>query len=179
MAAVPITIVGIETKDDGTSGQVTIVGMASLTGLGVGGGPSPGGKPPRPWGPINYPDQGLPGNQPYPDQGLPGNQPYPGQGLPGNQPYPGQGLPGNQPYPDQGLPKPPLSIWGGGGIGDYIDAGLPGLPPKPSEPPPDGGSKPPPPGSQGPVWCYDPDVGWYIGLVPSGGGGKPNPAPGF
>ena len=39
---------------------------------------APGGQPPRPWGPINYPDQGLPGNQPYPDQGLPGNQPYEG-----------------------------------------------------------------------------------------------------
>jgi hypothetical protein len=49
--------------------------------------PPTGGPPPRPWGPINYPDQGLPGPQPgqpprpwgpinYPDQGLPGNQPF-------------------------------------------------------------------------------------------------------
>lgn len=54
MAAVPITIVGIETKDDGTSGQVTIVGMASLTGLGVGGGPiMPPDKPPGIWGPTD------------------------------------------------------------------------------------------------------------------------------
>jgi len=48
---------------------------------------APGGQPPRPWGPINYPDQGLPGRPPqmwgpilYPDQGLPGAQPIPGWG---------------------------------------------------------------------------------------------------
>lgn len=129
MAAVPITLVGIETKDDGSSGQVTIVGMASITGLGVGGGPI---KPPLGfWGgsPPTYPDQGLPGSQPHPDQGLPGQQPYPDQGLPGQQPGgggggsqggrwvyspaygwvwdPGQGgkpQPGQPPRPDQGLP---------------------------------------------------------------------------
>jgi len=93
-------------------------------------GDTGGGEPPRPWGPINYPDQGLPGQpgQPprpwgpinYPDQGLPqpGQPPrpwgpinYPDQGLPGYQPHPDQGLPGQQPgiwgpifYPDQGLP---------------------------------------------------------------------------
>src|SRR3982750_310167 len=89
--------------------------------LPVGGG---GGEPPRPWGPINYPDQGLPGNQPYPDQGLPrpplgtwGGRPpnYVDIGGPGPQPYPDQGLPGNQPYPDQGLPgqqpRPSLPIF--------------------------------------------------------------------
>jgi len=49
MAATPITIVGIETRDDGTSGNVTIVGMASITGLGVGGGPAvPPGQPTHP-----------------------------------------------------------------------------------------------------------------------------------
>ena len=29
------------------------------------------------------------------------------------------------PVIDNSLPQPPLQIWGGGGIGDYIDAGLP------------------------------------------------------
>lgn len=50
---------------------------------------APGGPSPRPWGPIYYPDQGL--------------------------------------------PQPPLGIWGGGGVGDYIDAGFPG--PQPGQPP--------------------------------------------
>lgn len=88
---------------------------------------APGGPPPRPWGPINYPDQGLPGNQPYPDQSLPGQQPgiwggggvgnYPDAGFPGPQPgqpprpwgpinYPDQGLPGVQPIP--GRPTHPI-----------------------------------------------------------------------
>jgi len=134
-------------------------------GYGVPGWPShpiaPGGPPPRPWGPINYPDQGLPGNQPYPDQSLPGQQPgiwggggvgnYPDAGFPGPQPggpvrpwgpinYPDQGLPGQQPrpwgpinYPDQGLPLPP----------DYQN-------------PPEGGKPPPPQGG----WGYSPEYGW-------------------
>lgn len=66
MAAVPLTIVGIETREDGTSGSVTIVGMASITGLGVGGGPiMPPGKPPGIWpgpGDPDYP--GKPPSQP-------------------------------------------------------------------------------------------------------------------
>lgn len=49
---------------------------------------APGGPPPRPWGPIEYPDQGL--------------------------------------------PQPPLGIWGGGGVGNYPDAGFPG--PQPGGP---------------------------------------------
>lgn len=53
MAAVPVTIVGILTTESGST-NATMVGMASLTGLGVGGGPvlpGDGGKPPGPWGP--------------------------------------------------------------------------------------------------------------------------------
>jgi hypothetical protein len=61
---------------------------------------APGGPPPRPWGPIFYPDQGLPGNQPYPDQGLPGQQP----GI--------WGPIGN--YPDAGFPAPQPPMSGGG-----------------------------------------------------------------
>src|SRR3954467_2521264 len=101
MAAVPITLIGAATYEDGTTRQVTFSGVAALSGLGVGGGPPLGT-----WGggSLPHPDQGLPGQQPRPDQGLPGNQPYPGQGLPGNQPYPGQGLPGFPGRPDQGLP---------------------------------------------------------------------------
>ena len=71
MAAVPVTIVGIETRDDGSSSNVTIVGLASLTGLAVGGGPMPGGPPPQIWGPTDPrptpPIAGIPG--------LPGYEP--------------------------------------------------------------------------------------------------------
>lgn len=117
-------------------------------GYGVPGWPShpiaPGGPPPRPWGPILYPDQGL--------------------------------------------PRPPPIIWGGGGVGDYIDAGFPGpqpgrppqiwggpyLPPYattgpgfPTNPiviplppehqnPPEAGKPPPPDGG----WGYSPEYGW-------------------
>src|SRR3954471_21996594 len=35
-------------------------------------------------------------------------------------------------YPDQGLPGQQPGIWGGGGVGDYIDAGFPG--PQPGRP---------------------------------------------
>lgn len=38
MAAVPVTVVGILTTESGST-NATLVGMASLTGLGVGGGP--------------------------------------------------------------------------------------------------------------------------------------------
>lgn len=46
MSSVPITIIGTMT-DKETSQNVTIVGMAQITGLEVGGGPMPGG-PGRP-----------------------------------------------------------------------------------------------------------------------------------
>src|SRR3982750_292231 len=93
--------------------------------LPVGGG---GGEPPRPWGPINYPDQGLPGNQPYPDQGLP----RPPLGTWGGRPplYTDIGGPGPQPYPDQGLPGNQPGIWPG--RPPYVDIGFPG--PQPGGP---------------------------------------------
>jgi hypothetical protein len=57
MAAVPVTIVGIQTDDSGESKNVTIIGMASITGLGVGGGPIfPPTPPPHPEHPIVIPD---------------------------------------------------------------------------------------------------------------------------
>lgn len=55
MAAVPVTIVGIQTDELG-SRNVTITGMASLTGVGVGGGPViPPGSLPHPEHPIVIP----------------------------------------------------------------------------------------------------------------------------
>ena len=65
MAAVPVTIIGTLTGKDGSE-NVTIIGMASLTGLSVGGGPitdephpehpiAPGGKPPSIWPSPGHP----------------------------------------------------------------------------------------------------------------------------
>lgn len=99
---------------------------------------------------------------------------------------------------------PPLGIWGGGGVGNYPDAGLPG--PQPGGPVGIwGGPYWPPVASQGPGfptnpiviprppvefptppaegnkpppegggWGYSADYGW--GYFP-GGGGKPQPTP--
>ena len=73
MAAVPITIVGTltgkATKEGDVSAteQVTIHGLASITGLEVGGGPA---KPPLGfWGGVAppYVDIGFPGPQPHPE----------------------------------------------------------------------------------------------------------------
>jgi hypothetical protein len=77
MAAVPITIVGTltgkATKEGDVSAteQVVIQGIASLTGLEVGGGPMPGGGGPPLgfWGgrPPEYVDIGGPAPQPHPE----------------------------------------------------------------------------------------------------------------
>lgn len=132
-------------------------------GYGVPGWPShpiaPGGPPPRPWGPVYYPDQGLPGPQPGQPPRMWGPILYPDQGLPGWQP--GSGQPpkpwGPINYPDQGLPRPPPIIWGGGGVGDYIDAGFPG--PQPGRPPQIwGGPYFPPIASWGPGFPTNPIV---------------------
>lgn len=89
--------------------------LALITPIGSGASQPPGGPPPRPWGPINYPDQGL--------------------------------------------PQPPPGIWGGGGVGDYIDAGFPG--PQPGQPP-----RP-----WGPI--NYPDQGLPGAQPPMSGGGRP------
>lgn len=131
MSAVPITFVGILAHGDGSSENVTFTGMGSITGLQVGGGPMPGGKPPQIWGGGGVGD--------YIDAGLPIHQ-----------------------------PGGPIGIWGGGSIGDYIDAGFPIPQPPFPGPPPDGVKPPPPEGG----WGYSPDYGW--GYFPPTGG-KPSP----
>jgi hypothetical protein len=72
MAAVEVTISGVlYDKLNRTTQQVVLVGEGSLTGLGVGGGPAPGGPPLGIWGPTDPrptpPISGLPG--------LPGYEP--------------------------------------------------------------------------------------------------------
>jgi hypothetical protein len=133
MPAVPITLVGISTDDTGQARSVTFVGMASITGLQVGGGPMPGGKPPViSGGPIDpYPDAGLPMPQPPRPPVISGGpiDPYPDAGLPLPQP-PNGGQP-----PEGGADKPPPD---GGGWGYWSEYGW-GYFPKATEAGPKGG----------------------------------------
>lgn len=64
MAAVPVTIIGTMTDKDGSQ-NVTITGMASLTGLDVGGGPIMPPSDAHPEHPIYLP----PGIWPNPPEG--------------------------------------------------------------------------------------------------------------
>jgi hypothetical protein len=164
MAGIPVTLVGVAYTDKSMNATpVTIVCDLSYQGLGIGGGPMPGGRPPLGiWGPDDpRPGTGLPGNQPGIDNTLPGNQPYPGQGLPGNQPGIDNTLPGQQPRPGwPPIAMPPIFY--------------PPTEPPVGEPGDDGFVKPPP---EGGGWAYHEDFGWLFS--PSGSaGGKPQPGPG-
>lgn len=169
MASVPVTLVGVAYTDKtgNPPTPVTIVAELYQTGLAVGGGPMPGGRPPLGiWGPTD----------PRPGTGLPGDQPYPGQGLPGNQPIAGwgPGFPTNPIVLPPVTPGgPPVQIWG---PIHYPDQGLPGAPVYPSHPivypplplePPEG-NKPPP---EGGGWGYSSEYGW--GYFPGGGSAGP------
>lgn len=141
---------------------------------------APGGQPPRPWGPINYPDQGLPGNQPYPDQGLPGNQPYPDQGLPGRPPGmwgPNDPRPTPPIYiPPEGSP-PPLGIWGP--TDPRPGWGLPGPQPHPEHPivlPPDLPEETPEGGKITWKTAWTPTTGWIVIGIPAEGTLVPTPS---
>jgi hypothetical protein len=146
MAAVPITISGVLCDKYGRTIQpVTIVGEATLTGLGVGGGPIvPPGQPGGPdhiWGPTD----------PFPTPPI-ANVP----GAPGYRP-PGDHIWG----PTDPRPTPPI-------------ANVPGLPPMPDEPPAgsadeDGFIKPPPDGGG---WAYHEDYGWMYS--PGASAGQPH-----
>ena len=117
MSAIEITISGVlYDKLSRTTRPVVLIGEASYTGLGVGGGPidpGPGG-PVHIWGPTD---------------------PRPGVGpiIPGG---PGGGGPPGIWGPNDPRPSNPIS-----GI-----PGLPGYEPGPPTEPPPAGVKPPPPG---------------------------------
>lgn len=110
MAGVEVTITGmLYDKLSRTTQNVVLIGEATLTGLGVGGGPMPpgqggggGDKPPGIWGP--------PGPWPTPPIHLP-----PGQG--GGQPPGGGGQPpgiwpgpGPLPHPEHPIVLPPDQV---------------------------------------------------------------------
>lgn len=109
MSAIPITLIGTSTTD--ASGQTTFVGLAVTTGLGIGGGPMPGGPPLGIWGPTDP----RPGN---PISGIPGLPGGPGQqpGIWGpNDPRPSNPISGIP-----GLPGGPGQQPGGGGNGGGV-----------------------------------------------------------
>ena len=107
MAAVPVTIVGMVTHENGASENVTLVGVASITGLGVGGGPI---NPPGIWGPTD----------PRPGWGLPEQPP----GIWGpTDPRPSHPIvipkPPTDPPPTPEEPKPPPADGGWGWHPEY------------------------------------------------------------
>lgn len=115
MAAVPITIIGIQTDEMG-SRNVTITGMASLTGLGVGGGPViPPGKPIDPGAHPEHPIYWPPGSQPHPEHPIvipPVPPEFPNPPTGGVKPPPPEGGWGFHPeygwgyFPGPGEPSP-------------------------------------------------------------------------
>jgi hypothetical protein len=154
MAAVPVTLIGSVTYDNGTTQQVTFQGVAALTGLGVGGGPA---QPPLGiWG----------GAPPYVDIGGPGSQPHPSHPIApgGRPPYPSQG-PG---FPTHPIYLPPI-VPGGPPIDAHPEHPIV-LPPPTEGTGPEGG-KPPPPGGG---WGYHPTYGW--GYFPAQGEPSPKAA---
>src|SRR5580765_5122931 len=104
MAAVPVTLIGIFTFADGHSVNGTFNGVASLSGLSVGGGPAepPPGYPAHPIAPGG-PPPGI-----WPSPGHPAHPIAPG----GPPPEASQG-PGLPTHPIAPGGQPP-GIWGGG-----------------------------------------------------------------
>jgi hypothetical protein len=118
MADVPVTLNGVLYDLYGrTTQRVVFIGDASYTGLGVGGGPMPGGPPLGIWGgrPPPYVDIGGPGPQPHPEHPivLPPVDP----GGPPVQIWPSPGHPAHPivlppPPPEGNKPPPPDGGWG-------------------------------------------------------------------
>jgi phospholipid/cholesterol/gamma-HCH transport system substrate-binding protein len=127
MAAVPITLIGAVTYDNGNVQNVTFNGVAALAGLSVGGGPA---EPP----PTIWPGPGRPTHPIAPGGQPPGIWPPPGQPAhpivlppiePGGPPvvWPPDARPEHPiappPPPPEGVKPPPE----GGGWGYHPDYG--------------------------------------------------------
>jgi hypothetical protein len=162
MAGAPVTIVGVMTDSEGNTKQVTIIGVAGIPGLEVGGGPIiPPSVPPGSGGVPIHPIWGPPGFNP------------PGPGMP-------PGIGGGPIFPtDPVIPPsggtPVFPIWGPPGI--ELPPGS-GYPPVAGHPlPPPGGGTPPQPipnWKAQPVWT--PTTGWVVVLVPTGDQTIPTPS---
>ena len=113
MTAVPITIIGTLTGKDGSE-NVTLVGMASLTGLGVGGGPIEPKPPVGIWpgpGDPDFPGGGKPPTI-WPSPGHPAHPIYLPPGIWPNPPE-GQAPIPEHPIvipPPEGVDGPPLEV---------------------------------------------------------------------
>jgi len=114
MAAVEVTLDGMAyDKLARTSRPVVFIGQAFLTGVGVGGGPMPGGG-----GPVD-PGYGYPERPVDPGYGYPIRPVDPGYGVPvGGRPHPEHPIvlppdpPPTGPADDNGFIKPPPSDGG-------------------------------------------------------------------
>jgi hypothetical protein len=130
MAAVEITISGVlYDKLNRTTQQVVLIGEATYTGIGVGGGPMPGGRPPHvSGGPIDpYPDIGGPAPQPppgaHPEHPIYYPPNVPPSVTPPTPPSPGDPtttIPGN--WPVQPIAPPPYLVVQYPGIGPVVVA---------------------------------------------------------
>lgn len=161
MAAVEVTISGVlYDKLARTMRPVVLIGEASLTGLGIGGGP------------IIPPDQPPPGGGGPVDPGY--GQPAPPDVIWGGRPPGGGGWPGWGPPPAwwPGAPSHPIppTIWPNPGHPAHPIV----IPPTPIDPPPDSGNGgsgegpvKPPPATGG--WGYWTEYGW--GFFPAGSAG--------
>jgi len=160
MAAVEVTITGmLYDKTARTTQNVVLVGEASLTGLGVGGGPviPPGGGGGEGiWGPTDP----RPGQLP-----MPGGRP---PGFWGGAPLPVPTPPIYLPPVNPG--DPPLVIWGPNDPRPTPPIHLPGPPPDVSPAPPDVAVKPPPAAGG---WAYVGAPGWGWGYFPGEKSGGP------
>ena len=110
MAAIEMTFDGtLYDKMTKSSRQVTLIGQAFYTGVGVGGGPSPGGPPLGFWGGVA---------PPYVDIGGPGPQPRPEHPIvlppiePGGPPVHPEHPIAYPPPPEGNKPPPPGGGWG-------------------------------------------------------------------
>jgi hypothetical protein len=141
MAAVEVTISGVlYDKFNRTTQQVVLIGEATLTGIGVGGGPiippaQPPGEPGIPTFPIaGYPDFPYP-SQPIYRPGYPGGSPPPSfprppvtlppEVTPPNPGDPPTALPppaGSAGWPVQGIVPPPFIIVNYPGVGPIVVA---------------------------------------------------------
>lgn len=152
MAAVPVTLIGAVTYDNGTVQNITFSGVAAIAGLGVGGGPIVG-YPAHPIAPGGAP--------PHVDIEPPKPQPPAGGGEHPAHPIE---LPPVEPG------GPPVEIWPKPPGGQHPEHPIV-LPPEPPDvtPSPPGIAVKPPPADGG--WAYVRSWGW--GYFPGPGQASP------